>query len=345
MRWCKLSARSTQLAPCIRGIRIRASLRARWGYFRLTLFSGKFARILAGMTLQTSLSMFRTSSEDDVTVVSSAGRDIIPYNANSVSPGGSCVNWHILASGQDTLPGDIQISGLARSRSCGAQSRSWHRPARTPMAPEPASAASAHARNPYLPFGGARLVIGAGIGSANGLENSKLDFETFISEFVEGDNGARYLGELASLLGETSTLADKLTPEDFSTLPTETRDQLALDLFYLVLRDAGRDHNVEGKSRLRQLRRRLLPPSTRSWQKSLEGRPQFPRPRHSHEERRRHRHLRAGRRSPACELHAQRERSPLRHRHRVRRQHQHLHQRQCRSLVSAVSSRCATATR
>lgn len=211
----------------------------------LTLFSGKFARVLAGHDISDIALYVQNVSEDDVTIVS-AGRDIIAYNANSPLRSQAISAGNILASGQSPLAGDIQISGPGTLEVFAGRNLDLGTGGTNADGTGTGISSVGNARNPYLPFGGARLVIGAGIGSANGLENSKLDFETFISEFVEGDNGARYLGELASMLGETSTLADKLTPEDFSTLPTETRDQLALDLFYLVLRDAGRDHNVEG---------------------------------------------------------------------------------------------------
>jgi hypothetical protein len=180
-------------------------------------------------------------SEDDVTVVS-AGHDIIPYNANSALRSAAISDGNILNIGESTLPGDIQISGPGTLEVLAGHNLDLGTGGGNADGTGAGITSVGNARNPYLPFGGASIIAGAGIGIANGLENSKLDFETFISEFVEGDNGARYLDELASMLGEDSKLAEKLTPEDFSTLPTEMRNQLALDVFYLVLRDAGKDH-------------------------------------------------------------------------------------------------------
>jgi filamentous hemagglutinin family protein len=211
----------------------------------VTLFSPKAARILAGNDITDIAFYVQNVSEEDVTVVS-AGRDIVAYNANSPLRAAATVIGNGLNFGESTLAGDIQISGPGTLEVLAGRNLDLGTGGGNADGTGTGITSVGNARNPYLPFGGARLIIGAGIGFANGLENSKLDFETFISEFIEGDNGTRYLGELASMLGEDSKLAEKLTPEDFSTLPTELRNQLALDLFYLVLRDAGRDHNEEG---------------------------------------------------------------------------------------------------
>jgi filamentous hemagglutinin family protein len=211
----------------------------------LTLFSPKAARILAGHDITDIAFYVQNVSDEDVTVVS-AGHDIVAYNANSPLRSQAIAAGNVLNFGESALAGDIQINGPGALEVFAGRNLDLGTGGTNIDGTGTGITSVGNARNPYLPFDGARLFVGAGIGPANGLENSRLDFKTFISEFVEGDNGARYLGELASMLGEDSTLADKLTPEDFSTLPTEVQDRLALDLFYLVLRDAGRDHNVEG---------------------------------------------------------------------------------------------------
>src|SRR5262249_39088313 len=95
-----------------------------------------------------------------------------------------------------------------------------------------------NARNTFLPFAGADLVVGAGIGHAASLGSSSADFESFIAAYVSGPAGARYQAELTEILGGTGSAAD------FENLEPEKRSLAALQIFYLVLRDAGRDFNV-----------------------------------------------------------------------------------------------------
>ncbi|MGH8047517.1 MAG: filamentous hemagglutinin family protein, partial [Chthoniobacterales bacterium] len=103
-------------------------------------------------------------------------------------------------------------------------------------------------RNPHLPFDGASITIGAGIGRSFDLDNSNLDFEGFITDIIGGDAGARYLDELSAMRDGNSAATEKFTPEDFAALPESEKNRMALDLFYLVLRDAGRDHNIDGSN-------------------------------------------------------------------------------------------------
>ncbi|MFZ4767470.1 MAG: filamentous hemagglutinin family protein, partial [Roseimicrobium sp.] len=99
-----------------------------------------------------------------------------------------------------------------------------------------------NSRNPFLPFEGANLIIGAGLGDTFGLANGSLDFEQFFSNVLEGANGTRYLSELQALypdlqLNSVDALKD-LDPEE--------RARVSLELFYLALRDAGRDFGTVG---------------------------------------------------------------------------------------------------
>jgi len=98
--------------------------------------------------------------------------------------------------------------------------------------------------NPVLPFAGADIVAAAGIGPSSGLDSSPLDFAAFESQFLVPGAlpSALYLPDLGALLGLTGASDDQVW-NAFDQLPKENQDDLALDLFYLVLRDAGRDHN------------------------------------------------------------------------------------------------------
>lgn len=83
-------------------------------------------------------------------------------------------------------------------------------------------------------FDGASLVLGAGVGMAAGLSGAQdVDFQNFISQFVTGAEGDKYLAEWGA----------GVTPAEFDALPEEERRKLALDVFFLILRDAGREQS------------------------------------------------------------------------------------------------------
>jgi hypothetical protein len=96
-------------------------------------------------------------------------------------------------------------------------------------------------RNPSLPFAGAHIVAGAGIGSSYDLSNSALDFDTFINDFIRGADGATYLSDYAKASGST---VDSVA--DFNALNTEEQKRVALEVFFIVLRNSGREHTATG---------------------------------------------------------------------------------------------------
>ena len=75
-----------------------------------------------------------------------------------------------------------------------------------------------------------------------GLSSTGLDFSAFAKDFLASTLGARYFGDLA----QTEPGLDVSSYQQFTALSTEQQDLVALDLFFLVLRDAGRDHNLAG---------------------------------------------------------------------------------------------------
>ncbi len=91
-----------------------------------------------------------------------------------------------------------------------------------------------NARNPYLSSQGANLVIGAGVGPTTGLSASSLDFKSFIAEFIQSPRGSDYLAEVQS------------DGASFDALPENERNRIALEVFYKILRDAGRDFATSG---------------------------------------------------------------------------------------------------
>ncbi|MDD5201323.1 MAG: filamentous hemagglutinin family protein [Terrimicrobiaceae bacterium] len=230
----------------------------------LTLFAPKAARIVAGHDITDFSFYVQNISAADVTVVS-ARRDIVAYDANSPLRGAAQSDGNILGNGELPLSGDIQIGGpgslevlAGRNLDLGTGPNVVANPDplidpaafafATAVATDTANgigvgiASIGNARNPNLPFDGAAIITGAGIGPSAGLAESKLDFDKFISEFVLGDSGARYLSELPT----APDSKQKLTVADFAALSSDAQRRIALQVFYLALRDAGRDHNVAG---------------------------------------------------------------------------------------------------
>ncbi len=89
-----------------------------------------------------------------------------------------------------------------------------------------------NARNPYLSFEGANIIAAAGLGASTGLGSSSLDFDSFINTYVQGGKGPQYLSELTAEMGGRS----------FDALGDEEQKQIALEVFYRILRDAGRSN-------------------------------------------------------------------------------------------------------
>ena len=208
----------------------------------VTLFSGKAARIVAGQDVTDFALYIQNTDARDVTLVS-AGRDIIAYNPNSAlrtagSTGGNYLN------NPTPLAGDLQLSGPGTLEVFAGRNLT------TGIGPNNADGTGVgittigNARNPALPTEGAQVIAGAGIGYG------KPDFTTFIRQFLDpvgGTQATRYLAELATLLGiPGATAAD--TWAAFGKLSAAERDRRAFDVFYLALRDAGRDHNDSGSA-------------------------------------------------------------------------------------------------
>jgi len=203
----------------------------------LTVFSGKAARIVAGNDLTDLALYIQNDNVDDVTVVS-AGRDIIAYDPNSPLRVAAQSTGNQLDLGSTLLSGDIQISGPGTLEVLAGRNLNLGVGPNNLDGTGVGITSIGNARNPALPFAGADIVAAAGIGASAGLDHSNVDFTTFISQFVQSSDGARYLGELDSIVSQKSSF----TTESFSSLSKAQQDLLALDLFYLILRDAGRDH-------------------------------------------------------------------------------------------------------
>ncbi len=210
----------------------------------LTLFSPKATRVVASEDITDAALYLQNDNADDISVVS-AGRDLIPFDPNSPlriaaqSPGNA-----LEIPDLSSKAGDIQISGPGTLEALAGRNLTLGvgRNSGTPADTNLGLTSIGNARNPNLPFAGADIIAGAGVGGAGGLEGGALDFGTFIEQFVKGGAGERYLSELSA----GSPQGTKLSASSFNRLTAAQQDILALDIFYLVLRDAGRDHNASG---------------------------------------------------------------------------------------------------
>jgi hypothetical protein len=220
-----------------------------------TLFAGKFSNVVAGRDITDASFYIQNTRPTDISVVSS-GRDLTLYDPNSLLRTVAQTGANELipfttgittpASGSPSA-GDIQISGPGTLEVLAGRNLTLGVGPNNPDGTAIGITSIGNARNPNLPFGGANVIAAAGISGAPDLSGATTaDFGSFIGQFLDPTSASaqstRYLPELGKLLGLTNASnADIWTK--FQQLPIEQQDALALDIFYLVLRDAGRDHN------------------------------------------------------------------------------------------------------
>jgi len=211
----------------------------------LTLFSPKATRIIAGRDITDIAFYIQNLTADDVSIVS-AGRDLVAYDPNSPLRLAAQTGLNILSPGTTVLAGDIQISGPGTIEVFAGRNIDLGVGPNNADGTAVGITSIGDARNPYLPFEGADIIAGAGIGVAGSLSGSQLDFAAFETQFLDpssaADQSARYLPVLGKLLGLTNA-SDSDIWAQFKQLPIEQQNVLALRIFYVVLRDAGRDRN------------------------------------------------------------------------------------------------------
>ncbi|CAN5764026.1 hypothetical protein BH11VER1_BH11VER1_29890 [soil metagenome] len=207
----------------------------------VTLFSPKAANVFAGNDVTDVALYIQNIDEKDISIVA-AGRDITAYNPNTASRILSSSSGNLINIGGGVLAGDIQISGPGTLEVLAGRDVSLGAAASNGDGTGAGITSIGNARNPFLPFAGANLVIAAGIGPSFGLSNSELDIDTFITTVLEGPQGARYFTELGATSGGVA-ITDVPT---LNALNEEERARISLELFYFALRDAGRDHSTTG---------------------------------------------------------------------------------------------------
>ena len=219
----------------------------------LTLYAGKSGQVIAGLDITDIALYLQNNSNSDTTLVD-AGRDLIAYDLNSPlrlaaqTTGNLLLNFSGSPGPSSGNPdaGDIQIGGPGTLEVLAGRDFNLGVGSSAGDGTGVGISSIGNARNPYLPFDGADVFAGAGLGAAAGLDGSSLNFTKFISEFLNPGSGGveatRYLPDLASLMDLSST-DNQTVWSKFRKLSQEQQDQLALQVFYLVLRDAGRDFN------------------------------------------------------------------------------------------------------
>ena len=198
----------------------------------LTLYSAKPVEITAAEDIRDIALYIQNVSPSSLSVVS-AGRDIIAYDANSPLQVISRSSGNALYGNPQS--GDLQISGPGTLEVLTGRNLDLGIGAGNSDGTGTGITSIGNARNPYLDFSGANIIAAAGIGAAPSLETSSADFPAFIAKYVKAGDGAAHLQELG------------YTQNEFDAFTSKMQDQIALQVFYLVLRDAGRDHNNPDK--------------------------------------------------------------------------------------------------
>lgn len=202
-----------------------------------TLYSAKAAQIIGGEDIADVSLYLQNNRANDLSIVA-AGRDIIAYNASTPQRVTARSTGNVTGLGEVVQAGDIQISGPGTLQVLAGRNLDLGVGSNNADGTGVGVTSIGNGRNPFLPFEGSDIIAAAGLGrAAVGLNGSGADFNAFITSFGTSPAGNRYLGELAEALGVTSV--DLNDP----SLSADERARLALALFYLVLRDAGRDYN------------------------------------------------------------------------------------------------------
>jgi filamentous hemagglutinin len=198
----------------------------------LELYSAKVTRIMAGQDIRDIAFYLQNLGSSDISLVS-AGRDIIAYDTTTTQQGLATASGNVFATGTGVRSGDIQISGPGTLEVLAGRNLDLGLGGNNSDGTGTGITSIGNSRNPYLGFTGADIITAAGVQTGGGLDAGSMDFASFITKFIKTDDGTKLLKEIG------------LTQEQFDALGTnsESQNQKALDVFYLVLRDAGRNHN------------------------------------------------------------------------------------------------------
>ncbi len=215
----------------------------------ITLFSAKQAQILASRDIADVAFYLQNPVQTAISIVS-AGRDVILYNENtplrSLASNDTLSNMIVdpeveTSTGSQTraLAGDVQISGRGALEVLAGRNIDLGTGSNFRFGGLGRGITSVgRARNPFLPFEGARLVALSGLearggGPALGLAGSSLNTSEFLARYLTASptTGVDSLAEIRRLLPGASS---------------EMRAIYALDILFSVLRDSGTEAALTG---------------------------------------------------------------------------------------------------
>jgi hypothetical protein len=211
----------------------------------LTLYSPVSSKITAGGEISDISFFIQNVRASDISVVSSSG-DMTLFDPQSKRI--QFAQNSIPSERVPVLGGDLQISGPGTLEVLAGGNLDM---GRNPKSGDPSVnngiTSIGNSRNPGLESRGADLFISAGVPLPSGVA-SYDQLGSFAQWALSSPNSERYLSELSSLMRYTgnpvpSPLTSDLFLSDDGGLSPGKRALLNMDLFYLVLRDAGRDRS------------------------------------------------------------------------------------------------------
>lgn len=217
-----------------------------------TLFSAKKTSVSAAQDITDIGFYIQNLRSTDVTMLS-AGRDILLYDPKSPLHSQATSDGNMLDTNGSLPSGDVQIGGSGAVEILAGRDVDLGTGSSTGAASDTnlGIVTIGNARNPYLSSVGADILVAAGLGSS--LGSDALDYTSFIAKFMDPTQSSTfaltYLPEIVPHLEiylPNSDLTDASVADiwsAFETLSPEQQRTLALDVFFLVLRDSGRKHS------------------------------------------------------------------------------------------------------
>ena len=210
----------------------------------LTLYSAKESHIIAGGDITDVGLYLQNVNPNSVSIVSALG-NIIPYDPQST------LEQQIpAASSHQYRSGDIQVSGPGTLEVfAGGNIDLGNNPGSSDPTLNVGFTSIGNSRNPALPFQGANIIVSAGVKLPTGLSSSGvLALDSFAQSVLSSSDGSAYLSELSTQMAYSGDpLFSALhTAADFSgdsSLTPEQKARLEMQLFYIVLRDTGRNYS------------------------------------------------------------------------------------------------------
>jgi filamentous hemagglutinin family protein len=214
----------------------------------LTLFSPKMTDLIASGNITDIGLYLQHTSSSDLSIVA-AGGNIIAYDPGSVLQKRASVE----DLGVHAVPvqsGDIQVGGPGTLEViAGGNVDLGQNPGVSDATINTGITSVGNEHNPTLPFQGADLIVSAGVKLPSGLSSQgALALDSFARAVVNGADGETYLSELSAQMAYSGDplLSEFHSAADFgasSPLTPEQKAKLELQLFYIVLRDVGRNYS------------------------------------------------------------------------------------------------------